>query len=525
MVVCTGCGDTKDATQTDSSLSAGFNQTKGVADSLYSCMQFREAYDLYLQLLNSEEAKTHKGIQLDMLNALCLTSELSGHKAEQNKWLRQLLDQATQANNDYYHSLALISMGVNVFYEGDRELGIQYVSESINLMDKTDRPDTDHLTHGHLIMLARLYGEIKDYDNALKTCERNLRLTMDGTRWGNVPNLQLIDRRMALAKMAGLLAKTGDFQRADSAYAAWKAVKYEGNHTRDYFIVDYLKRRGRYQEAIPIYNDLIRRLREQGDTLGEMMNTAKWGLADVSQKMGHYKQAADLYEQVLEIQDTLKSRKARNTAQELAAVYHAQEQEQTIMRQEAENARQRYTLSIVFAVLFGLIAFASIVIVKNRTISRKNRVLARQISQAVNYNRMYWDEKSAQKPATAIPDDTTTVSDEELFNHINEVIVREQLFLDPKFERQTIMDRFNLSKERAGAVFSKGSSHSNLTSYIQQLRLEAAAKMLSEQSDKSIVQIASDCGFGAHTYFSFCFRQHFGMSPTDYRREALKLGA
>ena len=51
------------------------------------------------------------------------------------------------------------------------------------------------------------------------------------------------------------------------------------------------------------------------------MNTAKWGLADVYQNMGCYQQAAELYEQVLEIQDTLKSRKARNTALELAAAY------------------------------------------------------------------------------------------------------------------------------------------------------------------------------------------------------------
>ena len=40
-----------------------------------------------------------------------------------------------------------------------------------------------------------------------------------------------------------------------------------------------MKKRGRYQEAVTIYNDLIQRVRQQGDTLGEMMNTAKWGPA------------------------------------------------------------------------------------------------------------------------------------------------------------------------------------------------------------------------------------------------------
>lgn len=418
---CTGSGDSKDAAD-GNSRHLGFSQTKGMADSLYSTMQFRDAYDLYLQLLDSKEAQTDSVIRLDVLNDLCMTSELAGHKAELTKWLQQLLDLAKQTGNDYYQSLALITMGQNLFYEGSREKGIRSVIEAIDLMEKTDRENTDHLVHGYLNMLASLYGAIKDYDNALRTNERNLLLTMQGTRWGAAQNQQLTDRRMALAKMASVLARMGRsssgsqrteyFQRADSAYAAWQAVQYEGNHTRDYFIVDYMKRRGRYQEAITIYNDLIQRVRQQGDTLGEMMNTAKWGLADVCQQMGRYQQAAELYEQVLEIQDTLKSRKARNTALELAAVYHAREQE------------------------------------------------------------------------------------------------------------QTIMDRFQLSKERVGAVFSQGSDHARLNNYTLQLRLEHAARLLIEKPEYSIAEVAAVSGFGRSSYFSGRFRLHYGMSPSDFRTSA-----
>jgi AraC-like DNA-binding protein len=406
-------------------------------------------------------------------------------------------------------------------------------------MGKTNRGNTDHLTHGFLNLLASLYGEMKDYDSALQTVERNLHLTMQGTRWEPAQNQQLIDRRMALAKKAALLARMGInssgseqrayFQRADSAYAAWKAVEYEGNHTRDYFIVDYMKRRGLHREAAAIYADLIQRIRLQGDTLGEMMKTAKWGLADVCHQMGRSEQAATLYEQVLEIRDTLMSRKARNTAQELAAIYHAKEQEQTIMQQEAENTRQRYLLFSVIAVLLAVAALAAIVIVKNRIISRKNRIishknrlLVQQIAETLNYKKMYWEEKRAWKPA--VDSDEDNMTNEQFFQNINEVVIREKLFLDPKFGRQTIMDRFQLSKERVGAIFSKGSEHAKLSSYIQQLRLDYAANLLIEQPDKSIIELANECGFSSNTYFSDCFRQHFGISPTDFRKETLKQG-
>ncbi len=535
MTGCGGSGDPKDAA--GRSYDTGFDQTKGIADSLYNHMQFRDAYDLYLQLLDSKEVKTDSEKRLSVLNNLCNTSELSGHKVEQHKWLQQLHDLAMQTGNDYYQSLAHMTMGQNLFYEGDREKGIQNVIEAIDLMAKTNRENTDHLMHGYLTMLASMYGNMKDYDNAMKTNERNLQLTMQGTRWGAAPNQQLIDRRMALAKMASVLAQMGRstsgrlqskyYQQADSAYNAWKAVKYEGNHTRDYFIVDYLKKRGRYQEAVPIYNELIQRIRQQGDTLGEMVNTAKWGLAEVYRKMGNSNHAAILYEQVLEIQDTLKSRKAKQTAQELAAVYHDKEQEQTIMQQQVENTRQRYLLFSVLAVLIGVMVLVVVIIRKNRIISRKNKSLAAQITDAINYKKMYWDEKWAQ---TQIPtqaadsDNLKALTDEQLFQQINEVVMHERLFLDPSFGRQTIIDRFQLSKERVGAVFSKGSEYAKLNKYILQLRLEYAARLLADEPERTVAQIATDCGFGSSSYFSDRFRQHYGMSPSDFRTEAAKSG-
>ena len=47
-----------------------------------------------------------------------------------------------------------------------------------------------------------------------------------------------------------------------------------------------------------------------------------------------------------------------------------------------------------------------------------------------------------------------------------------------------------------------------------------AAQLLLEQPEKSIVQIAVEIGFTSNAYFSNRFRQQFGMSPSDYRREA-----
>lgn len=390
---CTGCDKTETFSQADVNTSS-FSNVRDTADSLYNCMQFRDAYDLY----------------------------------------QQMLDDATQTGNDYYRSLVLMSMGQDVFYEGDREKGIRYVNEAIGIMAKTDRADADHLTHGFLIILARLYGEMKDYGNALKTNERNLQLTMEGTRWGDGPNVQLMDRRMTLAKMVAVLAKMGNFQRADSVYAAWKAVQYEGNLTRDNSISGYMKQRDSYQES--------------------------------------------------------------------------------------ENTRHHIIIFFVVAAMIAMGFYAVKEARQKRIISLKNQSLVAQITEALSYKKKYWDEKRAQTLPTDDSTDLNALTDEQLFKHIHEVIVRDRLYLDPNFGRQALMDRFKLTKERAGAVFSKGSEHAKMSNYIQQLRLDYAAHLLVYEPERSIVDIAAECGFGSNAYFSRCFRQRFSISPTDYRHNA-----
>ena len=513
---CTRGNDVKGTVSANDADFAAFDLTMQEADSLYNNMDFRLAYDLYLQLLDTKGAKADDERMLNVLNSLCMASELSGHKAEQTQWLEQLLDLARETGNAYYEAFALMSMGKRVFYEGNKEQGIAYMSEAVDRMAETDRPDTDHLTSSMMIMLAGLYNDMNDPKGALPIDERNVALTHSGTRWTNYPNLQLIDRRMALAKMAYTLAKLGNYHRADSAYVAWQAVQYEGNHVRDYFISDYLRERGRYREAEKIYLNHIDRIRAQGDTLGEMMNNSKWGLAEIYQNMGEYKRAAELYVQVLEIQDTLKSRTAQNTAQELAAAYQTQELQQQLMEEQMHNTRQHYWLALIALLLIAATGYTMSTVRKNRIISQKNQSLAAQITEALRYKDLYREQQAEKEETKEEVSDLSTLPDDQLFRYVSDVIERERLFQNPNFGRQTIMDRFNLSKERVGSIFSQ-SEHSKLTNYIQQLRMEYAAKMLVEQPAKSIVQIAQECGFSSHKYFTDRFRQYYNMTPSEFR--------
>ena len=109
-VLTVGCSECSDKTAGDTGR-ADFEQSMRVADSLYNGMQFRDAYDLYVKLLDSKEAEADSEKKLRVLSSLSNTSELSGHKDMENKWLQQQMDLAKATGNDYYHAMAYVSMG------------------------------------------------------------------------------------------------------------------------------------------------------------------------------------------------------------------------------------------------------------------------------------------------------------------------------------------------------------------------------------------------------------------------------
>ena len=58
--------------------------------------------------------------------------------------------------------------------------------------------------------------------------------------------------------------------------------------------------------------------------------------------------------------------------------------------------------------------------------------------------------------------------------------------------------------------------HTTPTAYLQNIRLQAACKLLIE-SDASMTEIAQRCGLGSSSYFGAQFRAAFGCTPSAYR--------
>ncbi len=80
-----------------------------------------------------------------------------------------------------------------------------------------------------------------------------------------------------------------------------------------------------------------------------------------------------------------------------------------------------------------------------------------------------------------------------------------------------ICDAIGYSKSTVLSSFKKEFS-TTINSYMTNMRLERAKKML-ENDDKTINQVALECGFADQSYFSKVFSAKYKITPTDYRKD------
>lgn len=77
----------------------------------------------------------------------------------------------------------------------------------------------------------------------------------------------------------------------------------------------------------------------------------------------------------------------------------------------------------------------------------------------------------------------------------------------------------NLSTSHFSRVFKEQTSMSPIE-YIMMIRLDCAKRML-RANEKTLSEIALDCGFNSSSYFYQCFTREFNISPSDYRKNFL----
>ena len=136
-------------------------------------------------------------------------------------------------------------------------------------------------------------------------------------------------------------------------------------------------------------------------------------------------------------------------------------------------------------------------------ISEKNHALARMISEQA-------ESRETGQASAPLPDPN-------LFRAMDQTIREEQLYTNPNLQRQDILDRFDISRRTLTDLLATYAGGQSFTAYINAMRLHDAVRMLREEPDLSITDIAEKTGFTPATLREQ-FKQKFGMTPTEYRQ-------
>ena len=341
----------------------------------------------------------------------------------------------------------------------------------------------------------------------------------------------------ALAFKAAAYAEMNEGTKARQELALFGKTHY--GHTLDgrKMIAPTLGRLGDYAAMLAIYRAAETELK--GDTLRHDYADILLSRAEAAEAQGYAVASLGYRKRYEALIQTLNDRLHRNQSHDYAARYHAQEQQMEIERQQAKIGRQNIFITMGLAMILLACAFAFYFFRQKRFVDYKNHVLVEQMSEAIDYKKKYEEamqsakgysqkyeepqngknEKYELADKSAVPD-LNAMTDEELFQYMSEVILREQLHLKPVCDRQTITSRFGLSEKRVGSAFAKGSNFKSLASFVRDSRLEHAAQLLHQHPEMTIGEVATASGFASHTRFTADFKTRYSVSPTEFRSMA-----
>lgn len=113
-------------------------------------------------------------------------------------------------------------------------------------------------------------------------------------------------------------------------------------------------------------------------------------------------------------------------------------------------------------------------------------------------------------------DRMATLKHEELPVRIDDYITKH---FTENIDAGSICAQFKIGKTFLYEI-SKQSYGVGIAEHIRNLRIAKAQKLLRENSDMNISQIASECGFNDYNYFITVFRRIVGVPPKQYRQSA-----
>jgi len=313
-------------------------------------------------------------------------------------------------------------------------------------------------------------------------------------------------------------AEQGDRQQAYHYLDKLAQTQYGSSFSAQKMLCPAYLILGEYGKLTSTYEILSQKM--GSDTINVPYADMLRGYAIMADSRGRTAESRDYWRRYAELYKFLQDSIGKSKVYQYAAHYHAQEQQMELEKQE--EMLKRMNLYIWGAVLLAIlgIGFAFYFFYRRRIDNQKNQIIVNQITETLKLKQQCLDELENivdNKKRHPSVDDMNDMSNEELFNYLSSVIMRENLYLDPTFDRMSLMARFHLTARRIGSAFSQGSSeYSTLPGFVREQRLAYACKLMQEHPEMSFKAVAVNSGFSSQTRFNIDFKDRYSFTPSEY---------
>lgn len=131
------------------------------------------------------------------------------------------------------------------------------------------------------------------------------------------------------------------------------------------------------------------------------------------------------------------------------------------------------------------------------------------------YNRL-----KPAKPKHKIPSanlrKVARLEEYELKNYIDDGVAKNKLYSNPSITDLELADELGLSERHLRVIIQEVHNQS-IAEYLNERRIQAACRLLREQSSMTPEEISAETGFASLPAFLSAFKEAMGQTPDEYR--------
>lgn len=329
--------------------------------------------------------------------------------------------------------------------------------------------------------------------------------------------------------------RTGNEKKADEFYGKLMLTDFARTPKGTSLYVAYLIDRKDYKTA------LERILREEREWKAEGKDTVNYHYSHkilmnkvrALKGLGRYREAINTGMTAYDISDSISRRmKSQN------ALWLSDQLGKKILRKyiSVQDRKLEMNSAVIFSVSLLLLVCIILLLLlwrSNRLIKNKNRKASALIGDLLRYRAELYarmpEAKRGVEPmqqtggADGNDNNGTGQTDGEAdyqysqYLRIEKTVFDRKLFVRYRLSKDEVADAVGMSISYFNRLFAKYSSLS-FNNYINDLRMDYAAKLLKENPNYSIEAIAQECGVAVRQTFYRLFVKKFGMTPAEYRR-------